>query len=208
MASGTRVAIVDSGLCNLDSVRRAFETVGARVSVAGAPADLARADRIVLPGVGAFGDAMRSLRERGFDEALAAEVLEGGAPFLGVCLGMQLLASIGHEGEETKGLGWLDAQVVRLTPAAGDRRVPHVGWNEVRPDGRCPLFDGIPSAADFYFVHSYHVVCAEIADVAATTPYCGGFVSAVARGDVFGVQFHPEKSQRWGLQLLANFLAV
>ena len=202
-----RVAIVDYGLCNVDSVRRALEVVGADAFVTDEPAELARADRIVLPGVGAFPDAMRNLEARGLDEALAAEVLEGGAPFLGVCLGMQLLAAVSAEVEETKGLNWFDARVTRLVPT-GTERVPHVGWNEVRPVCNSPLFAGIPSGADFYFVHSYHVVCADDIDVLALTPYCGRFVSAIQRGYVFGVQFHPEKSQQWGLRLLENFLEV
>ena len=203
-----RVAIVDYGLCNLDSVQRAFETLGAKAFVTDAPADLSEADRIVLPGVGAFPDAMRNLRARGLDDALGEQVLEEGAPFLGVCLGMQMLATIGHEVEESKGLGWFDAQVVRLTLTEQDRRIPHVGWNEVTPTSESPLFDGIPPGADFYFVHSFHFVCAHDDDVLATTPYCGGFTSVVNREHVYGVQFHPEKSQQWGLQLLANFLTV
>ncbi|HEX5094903.1 MAG TPA: imidazole glycerol phosphate synthase subunit HisH, partial [Acidimicrobiia bacterium] len=127
-----RVAIVDYKLCNLDSVQRAFETLGAQAFITDDPADLARADRIVLPGVGAFPDAMRNLRAAGLDEGLGEHVLEGGAPFLGVCLGMQLIAAIGHEVEDTKGLGWIDARVSRLEPTEQDRRIPHVGWNEVR----------------------------------------------------------------------------
>ncbi len=203
-----RVAIVDYGLCNLDSVRRAFETLGAQAFVTDVPAELAHADRIVLPGVGAFPDAMRNLRARGLDEALGLQVLEAGAPFLGVCLGMQLLAALGHEVEETKGLGWFDGDATRLVPTVGERRVPHVGWNEVRLARDSPLFAGIPPEADFYFVHSFHVECAHDDDVLATTPYCGGFTSALQREHVYGVQFHPEKSQRYGLALLKNFLAV
>lgn len=203
-----RVAIVNYGLCNLDSVRRAFETLGATAVVTDVPCDLERADRIVLPGVGAFPDAMRNLRAKGLDEALAAQVLEEGAPFLGVCLGMQLLASIGCEVEETKGLGWIDAQVTRLVATGSEYRIPHVGWNEVRPIRESPLFAGIPPNADFYFVHSFHVSCADDGDVLATTPYCGGFTSVVQRDHVFGVQFHPEKSQQHGLRLLKNFLTV
>jgi glutamine amidotransferase len=212
-----RVAIVDYGLCNLDSVRRAFEEVGARPFVTDDPSDLDACDRIVLPGVGAFPDAMRNLRARDLDDALTKQVLEQGAPFLGICLGMQLVASTGHEVETTAGLGWLDADVVLLA-SSGDRsgrpetqepeRVPHVGWNEVVPAYESPLFAGIPPNADFYFVHSFHVACAVAGDVLATTDYCGGFTSAVARGDVYGVQFHPEKSQGWGLQVLRNFLTV
>ncbi len=203
-----RVAIVDYGMCNLDSVRRAFEEVGASAYVTAEPADLDRADRIVLPGVGAFPDAMRNLRSRGLDEALAKQVLDQGAPFLGICLGMQLIAAIGNEVTDTAGLGWVDASVVRFVPTEADPRVPHVGWNEVHRVTDSPLFHEIPPGADFYFVHSFHVACADPADVLATTPYCGGFTSVVQRGHVFGVQFHPEKSQRWGLRLLRNFLTI
>src|SRR5471030_2805033 len=122
-----RVAIVDYGMCNLDSVKRAFEEVGARPYVTDDPADLDAADRIVLPGVGAFPDAMRNLRARGLDEALAKQVLHEDAPFLGVCLGMQLMTAIGEEVEPTEGLGWIDARCVRFEPTAVDKRVPHVG---------------------------------------------------------------------------------
>ena len=202
-----RVAIVDYKLCNLDSVQRAFETLGAKAFITDDPSDLARADRIVLPGVGAFPDAMRNLRTLGLDDGLGVQVLEAGAPFLGVCLGMQLIAALGHEVEDTKGLGWIDAHVARLEPSAQDRRIPHVGWNEVRAERESPLLDGIPPNADFYFVHSFHMACADASDVLATTPYCGGFTSIVQREHVFGVQFHPEKSQQWGLRLLRNFLS-
>jgi glutamine amidotransferase len=202
-----RVAIVDYHLCNVDSVKRAFETLGASAFITDVPGDLAEADRIVLPGVGAFPDAMRELHERGLDDALAVNVLEEGAPFLGVCLGMQLLAGIGQEVSETKGLGWLDASIGRLEATDADPRIPHVGWNEVDPVRESPLFDGIPPGADFYFVHSFHMTCADAADVLATTPYCGGFTSVVQREHIFGVQFHPEKSQQWGLRLLKNFLS-
>ncbi|HTD50674.1 MAG TPA: imidazole glycerol phosphate synthase subunit HisH [Acidimicrobiia bacterium] len=203
-----RVAIIDYGMCNLDSVRRAFEEVGGRPYVTDDPGDLDAADRIVLPGVGAFADAMRNLRSRGLDEALAKQVLDQGAPFLGVCLGMQLMAEIGHEVTPTDGLGWIDGRCIRFVPSDGDRRVPHVGWNEVTASVDSPLFAGIPPATDFYFVHSFHVVCATAEQVLATTPYCGGFVSAVQHGHAFGVQFHPEKSQQFGLRLLKNFLAA
>jgi glutamine amidotransferase len=208
MGRPQRVAIVDYGMCNLDSVRRAFEEVGARPFVTDDPGDLDTADRIVLPGVGAFPDAMHNLRARGLDDALAKQVWDEGAPFLGVCLGMQLMAAVGHEVAPTEGLGWLDACCVRFVPTDADRRVPHVGWNEVTPWLDSPLFDGIPPGTDFYFVHSFHVACATTDQVLATTPYCDGFVSAVQRGQAYGVQFHPEKSQRWGLRLLENFLAA
>lgn len=203
------VVVVDYGMGNLDSVRRALEECGARVLVSGDPGDLATAERVVLPGVGAFPDAMRNLTTRGLGEALTKQVIDEGVPILGICLGMQLTARLGHEIEPTPGLGWIDAEVVRMRPAeeAERERVPHIGWNEVVPVRDDPLFDGIPSGADFYFVHSFHVACADSDDVIATTPYCGGFVAAFARGNVAGVQFHPEKSQHHGLVLLRNFLS-
>jgi glutamine amidotransferase len=203
-----RVAVVDYGMCNLDSARRALEEAGASAFITSDPHELDAADKIVLPGVGAFPDAIANLRERGLDDALTKLVVDDGVPFLGVCLGMQLLAARGTEVTEVEGLGWFAADVVRLEPTATDTRVPHVGWNEVRPDPGSPLFDQIPADADFYFVHSFHVACRETSDVLATTPYCGEFTSAIQRDNVFAVQFHPEKSQRHGIQLLRNFLAV
>jgi glutamine amidotransferase len=203
-----RVAVVDYGMCNLDSVRRAVEEVGGRAIVTDEPGDIEAADRIILPGVGAFPDAMRNIKERGLHKMLEEQVLGEGAPFLGICLGMQLLASVGFEGAETPGLGWIGGEVRRFVPTEQDRRVPHVGWNEVVPATGSPLFDGIDPGADFYFVHSYHYVCRSDDDVEATTPYCGGFTSAVGTGNVHAVQFHPEKSQRNGLRLLRNFLAL
>jgi len=203
-----RVAIVDYGMCNLDSVRRAFEECAGAPFVTDEPTDLADADLIVLPGVGAFPDAMANLRGRSLDKALDDEVLGNRVPFLGICLGMQLLATTGHEGGETAGLGWIDADVCRLRPTPEDTRVPHVGWNEVVPARETPLFDGMPQASDFYFVHSYHVECHDDTDVVATTPYCGGFVSAIQRENIFAVQFHPEKSQERGFEVLRRFLAL
>ena len=204
-----RVAIVDYGMCNLDSVRRAVEECGGEAIVTDEGADLDRADRIILPGVGAFPEAMANLRARELDKLLAEQVLAQDAPFLGICLGMQLMATTGIEVEPTDGLGWIPATVERLVPTATDRRVPHMGWNEVDPAPGCALFAGIAERTDFYFVHSFHVACDDAANVAATTPYCGGFTSAVQRGDtVFGVQFHPEKSQKAGFALLRNFLAI
>ena len=203
-----RVAIVDYGMCNLDSVRRAFEECSSSPFVTDEPADLADADLIVLPGVGAFPDAMANLRERALDKALDDEVLGNGVPFLGICLGMQLLATTGHEGGETAGLGWIDADVCRLRPTPEDPRVPHVGWNEVDLARETPLFADMPRASDFYFVHSYHVECHDDTDVAATTPYCGGFVSAIQRDNILAVQFHPEKSQERGFEVLRRFLAL
>jgi glutamine amidotransferase len=199
-------AIVDYGMCNLDSVARAIEECGARPLVTADPAALAEADRIILPGVGAFPDGMANLRDRGFDAALREQTALG-IPLLGICLGMQLLAERGWELRETPGLALVPGQVRRLEPSNGDTRIPHVGWNEVTLERACALFDGIEPGADFYFVHSYHFDCADAAAVVGRTDYCGGFTSAVARGNVFGVQFHPEKSQKRGFQVLRNFLS-
>jgi glutamine amidotransferase len=203
------VAIVDYGMCNLDSIRRAVEECGGTPVVTDQGAELSRAERIILPGVGAFADAMRNLRARGLHEALDEQVRGRGKPVLGVCLGMQLMAARGTEGGATEGLGWFDADVERLVSTSSEERLPHVGWNEVvprRPDH--PLFRGIAPGKDFYFVHSYHVRCTSSDDALASTPYCSGFTSVIARGQVMGVQFHPEKSQRVGFALLRNFLAM
>jgi glutamine amidotransferase len=202
------VAIVDYGMCNLDSIARAVEECGGTSVVTDREEDLAKAERIILPGVGAFPDAMRNIRARQLDRILEAQVIGQQIPLLGICLGMQLLAAKGWEGGASPGLGWLDAEVPRLEPQGDDRRVPHIGWNEVTPARPHPIFAGIPAGTDFYFVHSFHVRCVSVADVIATTPYCGGFASAIARDNIVGVQFHPEKSQRVGFKLLSNFLSM
>lgn len=200
--------MIDYGVSNLDSVKRALEEAGACPYIVGSADAMREPDRIVLPGVGAFGVAMANLESRGLVPALDAAVREAGVPLLGICLGMQLLASESSEGEPTPGLGWIPGRVVRFEPQGEDRRIPHVGWNELVHSGSFPLFDGIESGRDVYFVHSYHLIPDAPADAVATTPYCGGFVSAVARGTIFGVQFHPEKSQRIGATLLRNFLRM
>ena len=188
-------------------MRRAVEECGGSPLVTSEPKEIARADRIVLPGVGAFPDGMNNLRAEGIVDVLRERVLGGRVPFLGVCLGMQLLATTGHEGESTHGLGWMRGEVKKLQPLAGER-VPHVGWNEVDLLRDSALFRGVPSGTDFYFVHSYHLACADPADQVASTPYCGGFVAVVERDNIYGVQFHLEKSQRPGFRVLRNFLAI
>ena len=161
---------------------------------------------IILPGVGAFPDGMAHLRDRGFDQALREHTAQG-IPLLGICLGMQLLAERGWEVRETAGLGLIPGEVRRLEPSNGDTRIPHVGWNQVAFARNCPLFEGIQPGTDFYFVHSYYLDCADAEAIVGRTAYCGGFTSAVARANVFGVQFHPEKSQKRGFQVLKNFLS-
>src|SRR4051812_16456969 len=161
-----QVAVVDYGTGNLDSVVRALQECGARAATTARDADLAAADAVVIPGVGAFGRGMALLRERGLVETLEEHVRRPGIPVLGLCLGMQLLASRGEEGGEAEGLGWIDAQVRRLEPAAGER-IPHVGWNELEVQRESPLLEGIASGTDFYFVHSFGLACADPGDVLA-----------------------------------------
>jgi glutamine amidotransferase len=203
-----KVAIVDYEMGNIDSVARAVEECGGVALVTDAAGDFAEAGNIILPGVGSFGEGMRQLRKKGLDEILSEQVLNENIPLLGICLGMQLLAEKGFEGGETAGLGWISGQVERLRPDSPDTKIPHVGWNEVDFFKDSPIFEGIPSGKDFYFVHSYHMVCRSDDNVIATTPYCGGFTSAVCKENILGVQFHPEKSQRFGLRLISNFLGL
>lgn len=201
------IAIIDYGMCNLDSVRRAVEECGGTPVVTSDPCDLKEATHIILPGVGAFPDAMENLKKTGFDAAIREQVAGGEIPFLGICLGMQLMAERGVEVRPCEGLGLIPGEVRRLQAVSDLERIPHMGWNEVNVQKECPLFDGMPAGRDFYFVHSYHFACASEFAV-ATTPYAGGFVSVVGQGKVFGTQFHPEKSQRLGFALLKNFLKM
>ena len=201
------VVIVDYGMCNLDSVKRAVEECGGTPLVSRDAADLEKATHIILPGVGAFAQAMRNIRARSLDQALRTQALERRIPFLGICLGMQLMATKGYEGGETLGLDLIEGEVRRLVPDPAGTRIPHVGWNEVLLSRETPLFRDIASGRDFYFVHSYHFCCKDGFAI-GRTPYSGGFVSIVGRDVMFGVQFHPEKSQQMGFQVLRNFLAL
>jgi glutamine amidotransferase len=203
-----KVAIVDYEMGNIDSVARAVEECGAIAVVTDDASDFAEASNIILPGVGSFSEGMRNLRGKGLDRILSEQVLNERIPLLGICLGMQLLAEKGFEGGETAGLGWISGQVERLRPDSPETKIPHVGWNEVDFFKDSPIFGGIPLGKDFYFVHSYHMVCHGEDNILATTPYCGGFTSVVCKENIFGVQFHPEKSQRFGLKLISNFIGL
>lgn len=203
-----KTLIVDYGMGNLGSVKRAFEECGAEVIIAEDPAVCKRADHIVLPGVGTFSDGMAALAKGGWINALLAATRNDGIPLLGICLGMQLLADKGFEGGETAGLGLIPGETHRLAADTPEAKIPHVGWNEVHHTGVHPLLAGIPTGMDFYFVHSYHFIPKNTANTLASTPYCGSFVSAIAQSSIYGVQFHPEKSSRAGFQLLKNFLAL
>jgi len=200
------VVVVDYGICNVRSVVKALELVGATVRVSSVRRDLEEAERIVLPGVGAFEHGMTNLAARGLIEPLADQVLGKGKPFLGICLGMQLLARTSHEFGVHEGLGWLPATVMAFALEGEGLKVPHIGWTEVSLDRATPLFAGVSKAPSFYFVHSYHMVCDTTDLVAASAEYGVRFTAAVQRDNIFATQFHPEKSQDDGLRLLENFL--
>lgn len=200
-----KVGVIDYGMGNLQSVLNAFSAIGSSVRLVQSPIDLDDVTHIVLPGVGAFGDGMAKLEAAGWDNALRVAALEGGRPFLGICLGMQMLMTVGNEHGLHNGLSWLSGSVVRL-PERPDFRVPHIGWNDVSVVERCVLFEGIAENSDFYFVHSFSAVPDDSGDVAGTSDHGDRFVAAVHHRHIHGVQFHPEKSHRAGLALLANFV--
>lgn len=202
-----KVGIVNYGMGNLGSVRRAFEEIGAESVIANHPSSLYEVNRVVLPGVGAYAEGMAHLQHGGWIDALDDVVTAKGKPLLGICLGMQMLATAGHEGGLTQGLGMIPGRVHRLDDLGCTLRIPHVGWNEVRYRNGDVLFEGIPDNSDFYFVHSYAFMLQTDEDLVATVPYGIDIAAVVRRGHVFGCQFHPEKSSKAGRQLLKNFLS-
>ncbi len=197
------IAIVDYQMGNLRSVQKGFEHVGHEALITSDPADLAAADKIVLPGVGAFQDAMTELRRRELVEPILAAI-DAGKPFLGICLGLQLLFDVSHEDGDHEGLGVIPGEVVRFS-VPSDHKVPHMGWNQLEIRRRPPIFEGIADGAHFYFVHSYHVAPRDESVIATTTSYPEPFCSSVWRENIYATQFHPEKSQKDGLQILKNF---
>ena len=200
------IGIVDYGMGNVRSLYNALTWIGCEARVTCNPAELREAERLILPGVGAFGDAMTAIRARGLDSILDAEVRRGGKPMLGICLGMQLLARTSEEHGNHDGLGWIDATVERfkLPPPA---KVPHIGWNEIEFGDGEPLFRGLkPRERNFYFAHSFHMKCRDPRDVIADCAYGVRFTAAVRRGNIAATQFHPEKSQDNGVRVLRNFL--
>jgi glutamine amidotransferase len=209
MSAGPRIAVVDYGMGNRRSVVKALEHVGATVSLTGDPDEIASADGLVVPGVGAFAAAMSSLSETGLDQAIAGTARRE-VPVLGICLGMQLLFDRSHELGVTDGLGLIAGEVTRLqvgTPPVV--RIPHIGWNEVRFERASRLLDGLPeSGASFYHVHSFAVRPANPAEVVGSTEYGERFATIVASGNVLGTQFHPEKSSTHGLALLRAFVTL
>jgi glutamine amidotransferase len=201
------IVIVDYGMANLRSVQKAFEEVGHAAEITSDPERVSRSAKLVLPGVGAFRDAIARLRETHLGEAIMGHI-KAGRPFLGICLGMQLLFTRSHEDGLYTGLGLFGGDVVRFPDVRG-LKVPHMGWNTLtatRPD--CPLLAGLPAEPAVYFVHSYYPAPADAGVVAATADYPGPFAAVIWRDNVFATQFHPEKSQRVGLRMLENFATM
>jgi len=202
------IAIIDYGMGNVQSVYNTLDYIGEEAIVTSNQKEIGDASHIILPGVGAFCDAMESLKSRGLIELLNKQVLEKGKPFLGVCLGMQLLAKIGYEHGISEGLGWFDAEVSKFDFTEKEKmKIPHVGWDDIILKDQHPMFNKLKEGEfTFYFVHSYHMVCKDQKDVVATCDYGYEFVSVVAKGNIFATQFHPEKSQQNGLQIIENFV--
>ena len=202
------ITIIDYGMGNLRSVQKGFEKVGFAAKVTADPADLRDAEKLVLPGVGAFKDCMDNLREGGFIEPIRRHV-ESGRPFLGICLGLQLLFTESEEFGRHQGLGIIPGKVVRFPGdmhiAGEELKVPHMGWNQIRLRQDAPVFRGVADGSAVYFVHSYYVIPDGPTVVAAVTDYGIEFCSAIRRGNVMATQFHPEKSQQVGLRILKNF---
>lgn len=202
------ISIIDYGMGNLRSVQKAFEHVGVPAQLIDQPEQIEAAEKLLLPGVGAFPDAIDTLRSRHLDEPILQYVRRG-KPLLGICLGMQLLMETGYEGGAHAGLGIIGGSCVRLD--ADERfglKVPHMGWNSLEIEAGCPLYRDIPSGAHVYFVHGYHVVPSDPMTIAARTTYGESFVCSMWQDNVYATQFHPEKSQKVGLQILANFAAI
>ena len=208
------VVIIDYGSGNLRSAAKAFQRaildagIDLEVKVTGDATELATATHIVLPGVGAFGDCRRGLDALpGMVEALGRMVIDGGRPFLGICVGMQLLATVGREHGVHQGLDWIPGEVALLEPEDETLKIPHMGWNELQPETPDhPFFMGLPAGAHAYFVHSYGFACVDRRHVLATVDYAGPVTAVVGRDNLLGTQFHPEKSQAVGLKLISNFL--
>jgi glutamine amidotransferase len=202
------IYVLDYGAGNVGSVTRMIEHVGGQSRRVTDPASLADAEKIVLPGVGAFDHGMSLLRSAGWDDALNEAVLERSIPILGICLGMQLMCKTSEEGR-LPGFGWIDAEVKRFAAAPGsDMKIPHMGWNVVKVAKENPLLPMGAGEWRFYFVHSYYAVCSDSSDILATAEHGQDFVAAFSRQNIFGAQFHPEKSHRFGMHLMQNFVEM
>ena len=201
------VTIIDCGMGNIGSLENMVEKVGGKAVVAKSPSELASAEKIILPGVGAFDNGMRRLNELGFSEALRQKVLVEKKPLLAICLGMQLLTSKSEEGT-IPGLGFVNASTLKFRLADASLRIPHMGWNEVTIRKEGPLFADMGAEPSFYFVHSYYVECNDASDVLTTTSYGVDFTSSLQKGNIYATQFHPEKSHKFGKRLMKNFVEL
>jgi glutamine amidotransferase len=198
--------LIDAGTGNLHSVLNALQSQGFNIKLSSDPRDVVKATRLILPGVGAFGSFMQGLRQRNLEDSLL-EVCQKGTPLLGICVGMQALLDVGKEMGEFKGLGLIKGEVIRF-PENLNLKVPHNGWNQIQFEKPCTLFENLPNQTYVYFTHSYYCAVSQKNDWAASTEYGLQFASAVQKDNIYGVQFHPEKSQRVGQAILANFFKV
>jgi glutamine amidotransferase len=203
------IAVIDYGMGNVKSVANMLRKIGYDSEITNDPLALERAEKVILPGVGAFDAGIEQLKNTGFNSALNELVLGDKVPILGICLGMQLFATSSEEGV-TEGLGWLDADVIKFnfSQSARPLKVPHMGWNEVELKGNHPLFKDVTKPMRFYFVHSFHYLCHDKDIALATSTHGYEFVCCVAQNNILGVQFHPEKSHKYGMQLLKNFAEI
>ena len=202
------IGILDYGMANLRSVQKAFAHVGHDAQILSTPEDIRRCDRLVLPGVGAFADAVATIRAKSLDQPIR-EHIRSGKPFLGICLGLQMLFDVGYEDGEHAGLGIVSGKCVRFdVDATQGLKVPHMGWNQLDVKHASPILKGLPEGANVYFVHGYHVVPTDADVIATTTDYGRPFVSSIWRDNVVATQFHPEKSQTVGLTMLRNFAGM
>ncbi len=200
------IVIIDYGMGNVGSIFNMLKKVGCKVNISRDPSEIMEAAKLILPGVGAFDEAMNNLQKRGLIPVLNRRVLEDRCPILGICLGMQLMSRRSEEGR-LPGLGWIEAETRRfsLGQEQGHLKIPHMGWNLVEALDTTGIFAGFKETPRFYFVHSYHVCCDNPADVLATSTHGCNFAAAVRRGNIYGTQFHPEKSHKYGMHLLLNF---
>lgn len=203
---GLRIGVIDYGLGNIMSVINMMKRVGAEASVVSTAEEIVRADKLILPGVGSFDKGMANIASRGISEVLEEEVSKKGKPLLGICLGMQLMSRRSEEGQY-RGLSWIEGDVVRFDPSIHESglKIPHMGWNTVEAQQDHPIFSGIKKPMRFYFVHSYHFKLDDDRQGIGVTRYGYDFPSVIARGNIIGVQFHPEKSHVYGMRLLKNY---